>query len=93
MLSAFRLLRFGRLGRIVLAAGTLALVTAGAWGLRGVLVHRAAAQQTRQEAAQQPLVTTAAATTSDYDKRVVAYIHGTVPITRPMMKCVPTFRT
>jgi parvulin-like peptidyl-prolyl isomerase len=82
MLSAFRLSRFGRLGRIVLAAGTLALVTAGVWGLRGVLVHRAAAQQAGQEAVQQPLVTTAAATTSDYDKRIVAYIHKSQPITR-----------
>jgi parvulin-like peptidyl-prolyl isomerase len=82
MRSVLRLFRFGRLGRVALVGGTLAGAVGGAWVFRGVLNHRAAAQQAAHAQAQQAVVTSAAAATSDYDKRVVAYIHKSQPITR-----------
>jgi parvulin-like peptidyl-prolyl isomerase len=83
MLAAFRHLLSRRgLRRGALIAAGLGVVL-GLWGLRGVFVHRAAAQPASGSApATPPIATSTGGTTPDYAQRVVAYIHNNQAITR-----------
>lgn len=76
-------IRFGR-SRIVISAGVFGLAAVGfLWSRSGSLPRATAAPPPAPPQQAQPApVTTAHHETSDYSKRVVAYVYDTVPLTR-----------